>query len=124
MDTFAAMALATEEPSEALLDQKPQTRKESIFTPVMWRNVIGQTIYQIILFNGLLFYFRYNNSGYNFIDGSAASGDCAWFNSMQAKYGGLRSSNNIPYSKLYACRYVTEDMSAEEASYIDNAGKT
>lgn len=41
MDTFAALALATEEPSVRLLDQKPYTRTESIFTPVMWRNIIG-----------------------------------------------------------------------------------
>jgi hypothetical protein len=41
MDTFAAMALATEAPSDALLDQKPYSRKDSIFTPVMYRNIIG-----------------------------------------------------------------------------------
>jgi magnesium-transporting ATPase (P-type) len=81
MDTFAALALATEEPSEALLDERPYKRTDSIFTPVMWRNIIGQTIYQIALFNGLLFYFRYNNtSTYNFIERS--KGDCDWFESM------------------------------------------
>jgi magnesium-transporting ATPase (P-type) len=83
MDTFAAMALATEEPSDALLDQKPYSRKDSIFTPVMWRNIIGQTIFQIILFNGLLFYFRFKNDGsFNFIDTSAGSDDCDWFGRM------------------------------------------
>jgi hypothetical protein len=45
MDTFAALALATEDPSLRLLEQKPYTRSESIFTPVMWRNVLGQTLY-------------------------------------------------------------------------------
>jgi calcium-translocating P-type ATPase len=45
MDTFAALALATEPPSNALLDQRPYTRTESIITPVMWRNILGQVVY-------------------------------------------------------------------------------
>lgn len=118
MDTFAAMALATEEPSEALLDQKPYSRKDSIFTPVMWRNIIGQTIYQIILFNGLLFYFRFNNTGgFNFIDSSATSDDCNWFNARQLEYPDtITSKSGIPMSKLYECRYVTNDMTLDEAT--------
>ncbi len=45
MDTFAALALATEDPHPSLLLQKPYTRSEMIITPVMWRNVLGHTIY-------------------------------------------------------------------------------
>jgi magnesium-transporting ATPase (P-type) len=45
MDTFAALALATEEPNMRLLDEPPYNRQESILTPVMWRNVIGQVFY-------------------------------------------------------------------------------
>lgn len=41
MDTFAALALATEDPHIRLLDQKPYSRTESIITPVMWRNILG-----------------------------------------------------------------------------------
>lgn len=41
MDTFAALALATEDPHPRLLEQKPYSRNESIITPVMWRNIIG-----------------------------------------------------------------------------------
>jgi len=41
MDTFAALALATEDPNVSLLEQPPYSRSESILTPVMWRNVIG-----------------------------------------------------------------------------------
>jgi len=40
MDTFAALALATEPPVLALLDQKPYSRADSIITPVMWRNIL------------------------------------------------------------------------------------
>ena len=83
MDTFAAMALATEEPTEALLDQRPYSRKDSIFTPVMWRNIIGQTIFQFILFNAFLFIIRFNPTGtYEFIDRAPGSDDCTWFVKM------------------------------------------
>lgn len=41
MDTFAALALATEDPSIKLLDMKPYNRQEAIITPVMWRNILG-----------------------------------------------------------------------------------
>jgi magnesium-transporting ATPase (P-type) len=45
MDTLAALALATEPPSEELLNDKPYTRNEKIVTPVMWRNIAGQGLY-------------------------------------------------------------------------------
>jgi magnesium-transporting ATPase (P-type) len=41
MDTFAALALATEPPKEEIIKGKPYTKSESIVTPVMWRNIIG-----------------------------------------------------------------------------------
>jgi magnesium-transporting ATPase (P-type) len=41
MDTFAALALATEPPVMALLEQKPYSRADSIITPIMWRAIIG-----------------------------------------------------------------------------------
>lgn len=47
MDTFAALALATEPPKDNLLDRKPQSRDESIVDKNMWRNILGQSIYQI-----------------------------------------------------------------------------
>jgi magnesium-transporting ATPase (P-type) len=55
MDTLAALALATEPPSEALLNDKPYSRNEKIVTHVMWRNITGQAIYQIGVLVVLLF---------------------------------------------------------------------
>lgn len=57
MDTFAALALATEEPSDELLKRPPYPRDEYMITPLMWRNIIMQAIFQciilsIVLFNG------------------------------------------------------------------------
>lgn len=57
MDTFAALALATEPPHDSLLDRKPNKTSDSLITPDMMKNIIGQSIYQsiwllIILFAG------------------------------------------------------------------------
>jgi magnesium-transporting ATPase (P-type) len=67
MDTFAALALATEPPSMALLEQKPYSRADNIVTPNMWRNIFGQVVYQIIIFMVLLFMVRYQIIKYNFL---------------------------------------------------------
>lgn len=41
IDTFAALALATEPPKEEIIKGKPYPKNESIITPVMWRSVVG-----------------------------------------------------------------------------------
>lgn len=55
MDTFASLALSTEPPSESLLERMPVRRDDSIVTPNMWRNIFGQSLYQIIVLTLLLF---------------------------------------------------------------------
>lgn len=47
MDTFAALALATERPSEELLDRKPYGRYDHLITRAMWRNIISQAVFQL-----------------------------------------------------------------------------
>lgn len=47
MDTFAALALATEPPVKELYNRKPYNRDESIINTVMWRNILGQAVYQV-----------------------------------------------------------------------------
>ncbi|GAM27234.1 hypothetical protein SAMD00019534_104090 [Acytostelium subglobosum LB1] len=47
MDTLGALALATEPPTEKLYDRLPYGRFDSLITRRMWRNIIGQTIYQL-----------------------------------------------------------------------------
>lgn len=56
MDTFAALALATEPPNEILLDDKPHSRDSAIVTSNMWRNIICQSIYQVIILSIMLFF--------------------------------------------------------------------
>jgi len=45
MDTFAALALATEPPREDILKDKPYQRKEQIVTETMWRNILAQSFF-------------------------------------------------------------------------------
>lgn len=54
-DTFAALALATEKPSEELLEEKPAGRNERLITPIMWRNVFSTALYQLIIIFFILF---------------------------------------------------------------------
>ena len=49
MDTFAALALATEPPQNNLLERQPALKSDAIVNGVVWRNVIGQSIFQIIV---------------------------------------------------------------------------
>lgn len=49
MDTLAALALATEPPSEALLERSPYKRNDRIINSVMWRNIFGHAVYQVIV---------------------------------------------------------------------------
>lgn len=67
MDTLASLALATEPriflmsygniiASEELLQRKPYGRKEYMITPGMWRNIICQAVWQIVILSILLFY--------------------------------------------------------------------
>lgn len=55
MDTLGALALATEPPHDGLMKQPPVGRNVNIITKVMWRNIIGQSIYQLMVLGVLKF---------------------------------------------------------------------
>ena len=59
MDSFASLALATEDPTDALLDRKPYSRDASILTPMMKLNIISQSVFQIIVLTLIIFYGDY-----------------------------------------------------------------
>ncbi|KAL4492150.1 hypothetical protein ABPG73_003098 [Tetrahymena malaccensis] len=54
-DTMAALALATEPPNDELLKRKPVKRTDAIVTPTMWKGIILQSIYQIVVLCVILF---------------------------------------------------------------------
>lgn len=47
MDTLAALALATDPPSESVLDRPPDPRKASLITFGMWKMILGQSVFQL-----------------------------------------------------------------------------
>jgi len=49
MDTFAALALSTEEPDDSLLDRKPYGKYEGLITSHMWIALLGQAAYQLVV---------------------------------------------------------------------------
>ncbi|KAK0558170.1 plasma membrane calcium, partial [Tilletia horrida] len=49
MDTFAALALATDPATPKLLNRKPDRRNAPLISTDMWKMIIGQSIYQIIV---------------------------------------------------------------------------
>nr|AML22898.1 plasma membrane calcium ATPase [Tridacna squamosa] len=55
MDTLASLALATELPSEELLERKPYGRTKPLISRTMMKNIIGHSIYQLIVIFVLLF---------------------------------------------------------------------
>ncbi|KAK3029791.1 hypothetical protein RJ639_038233 [Escallonia herrerae] len=46
MDTLGALALATEPPNDELMKRQPVGRKGNFISNVMWRNILGQSLYQ------------------------------------------------------------------------------
>ncbi|XXG76742.1 hypothetical protein AAC387_Pa08g1034 [Persea americana] len=48
MDTLGALALATERPTEDLMEKKPVGQTGPLISNAMWRNLIAQALYQIV----------------------------------------------------------------------------
>jgi Ca2+-transporting ATPase len=55
MDTFAALALATDPATESLLDRKPDHKTAPLFSVEMYKMILVQSVYQIIII--LVFHF-------------------------------------------------------------------
>jgi len=55
MDTLASLALATEPPTEELLQRKPYGRTKPLISRTMMKNIIGHAIYQLTVIFVLLF---------------------------------------------------------------------
>lgn len=55
MDTLGALALATEPPNDEMMKRPPVRKGESFITKVMWRNIMGQSLYQLFVLGALMF---------------------------------------------------------------------
>lgn len=59
MDTFAALALATDPPTASILDRKPEPKSAPLITLTMWKMIIGQSIFQLVVTFVLYFAGKY-----------------------------------------------------------------
>ncbi|PIM97793.1 Calcium transporting ATPase [Handroanthus impetiginosus] len=55
MGTLGALALATERPSQELMHKPPVGRTEPLITNIMWRNLLAQSLYQVVVLLTLQF---------------------------------------------------------------------
>lgn len=54
MDTLASLALATELPTDELLKRKPYGRAKSLISKTMAKNIVGHSVYQLVVVGVLL----------------------------------------------------------------------
>ncbi|KAI1431322.1 calcium-translocating P-type ATPase [Xylaria sp. CBS 124048] len=55
MDTFAALALATDPPTDRILDRPPQPKSAPLISVTMWKMIIGQSVFQLVVIFVLYF---------------------------------------------------------------------
>lgn len=69
MDTFAALALATDAPTEQILDRPPVPKRAKLITTNMWKMILGQAVYQLAVTFTLYF------AGFNLLPFDPAASD-------------------------------------------------
>ncbi|XMA09443.1 hypothetical protein WAI453_002234 [Rhynchosporium graminicola] len=65
MDTFAALALATDPPTPEILNRKPAGKRAPLITMNMWKMIIGQAIFQLAV-TFVLYFAGQKILGYDF----------------------------------------------------------
>ncbi|KAL6217453.1 hypothetical protein ACLB2K_010670 [Fragaria x ananassa] len=76
MDTLGALALATERPTNELMERLPVGRTAPLITNIMWRNLLAQALYQIAVLLILQF------QGESIFNVTAAVNDTLIFNTF------------------------------------------
>lgn len=59
MDTFAALALATEAPMPSIILSPPSKKGENILTPAIWRQIYGVSLYIIAVMTIVMMFGKY-----------------------------------------------------------------
>lgn len=68
MDTMGALALGTEAPTPEMLDRQPLKRNAPLINRKMWRNILGQSIFQLAVLCAML---GYSDQLFSTVQGSA-----------------------------------------------------
>jgi len=72
MDSLASLSLATDSPTDELLDLKPYRGDEPLISPLLWRNIIGQGVFQLSIMYSLV---QYGDVIFNVPNHSVTGGD-------------------------------------------------
>lgn len=91
MDSLASLALASEPPTEELLQREPTNRSKSIISTRMWGNMLGQALYQIAVVMFLLFP---GPEVFGFDPGHLVESD-------DGLYPGYKKENSVHYSLIF-----------------------
>ena len=95
MDTMGALALGTEQPTMKLLDRRPYKLDASLISRPMWKNILCQATFQLVLLFVLMF------TGDQKVGGWCAGYDVK-SNSLRWDVG-LNGTNQISVNGTLAC---------------------
>lgn len=74
MDTLAAISLATEPPHPSAMKLEKQKKSDKLILPVMWRNILGQVGYQLLILIIMLYSVPWwFGKGYNLVENTKIS---------------------------------------------------
>lgn len=102
MDSFAALALATEPPSQQLMKYRPGGRSESLITGTMRKNMLGHALFQ----TALLIWLAMTDSGARFfgITEAEGTGSVKHFTTVFTTFVALQIFN------LFNCRTTHDEL--------------
>jgi Ca2+ transporting ATPase len=130
MDSLASLALASEPPTDALLQRPPVNRTESMITKRMLANMLGQATYQIAVVMTLLFagptmfdipagnQYEKETGGDNSLHYTIIFNSFVWmqlFNEINSRKlkGEGKSSNGLSYSRFDPISFFSNSSSSE-----------
>ncbi|KAF9971825.1 hypothetical protein BGZ73_005136 [Actinomortierella ambigua] len=109
MDTLAALALATDEPTQDLLDRQPEPRTAPLITFNMWKMILGQSVLQLVV-TLVLEYAGMSIFGYSRVDtGNKAEDD--------ARYAYKRQLMDTMVFNTYVCLQIFNEINCRR---LDN----
>ena len=110
MDTMGALALGTELPDDVLLKRRPYKRTAGLVSNPMWRNILAQSLYQLILLLVLLFagadLFGVNPNGACLAESQVKAGVC---------FTGDFTHYSIIFNTFVFCQFFNEINAREIA---------
>jgi len=114
MDSFASLALATEDPNDALLNRKPYPRDMAVLSQTMVRNMILHSGWQLIVLTALIF---------GIGDVCNGNGDVCTGTVYVDNYGSIRSGRPAGYDFNGVAGLCPPVYDAKDSSTFDTLGK-